>query len=409
MYDAENRPYSGGGVTYYYDGTGERVAKKTGTNAGKLYWFQDDNSPVAESDQAGTLSFEFIFANGKRLARRDSSGTVHYYFSDQINSANVITSDTGSTIQAESDYMPYGAEIVIVPDSTGNQYKFTGKERDTETDLDYFGARYYSHSFMRFMTPDWSAEPVPIPYAKPGLPQTLNLYLYLENNPITGIDPDGHGGDPPSPYIGDTQGYYNCLQSHSADACNKSTKKKESFFGVFFGKGLALLRGNGEPDAVGKEVANTAIGFFNLGNTLACHLSSNCKQPALEPYYEPKDDAERKEMNKLGLALLFYPGGEGSGLAAESRFSKYWMEFEEHHLLPQQFRTTFEAMGIDIDRYTVRMYRWRHKMKELGLHSRGWNKEWETFLSNPRNRTPGRVFNKLQRMIHKYGVGGAPL
>src|SRR6185369_1803881 len=100
---------------------------------------------------------------------------------------------------------------------------------------------------------------------------------------------------------------------------------------------------------------------------------------------------------------------EGSGLAAESRFSKYWMEFEEHHLLPQQFRTTFEAMGIDIDRYTVRMYRWRHKMKELGLHSRGWNKEWETFLSNPRNRTPGRVFNKLQRMIHKYGVGGAPL
>jgi hypothetical protein len=53
--------YSGGGVTYYYDGTSERVAKKTGTNAGKLYWFQDDNSPVAESDPAGTLTFEFIF------------------------------------------------------------------------------------------------------------------------------------------------------------------------------------------------------------------------------------------------------------------------------------------------------------------------------------------------------------
>jgi RHS repeat-associated protein len=104
----------------------------------------------------------------------------------------VITNDTGSAIQSESDYMPYGGEIVIVADTTGNQYKFTGKERDTETDLDYFGARYYAHSFMRFMTPDWAATPVPIPYAKAGLPQSLNLYSYVENNPITGIDPDGH-------------------------------------------------------------------------------------------------------------------------------------------------------------------------------------------------------------------------
>jgi len=110
----------------------------------------------------------------------------------------VITNDTGSAIQSESDYMPYGGEIVIVPDTTGNQYKFTGKERDTETDLDYFGARYYAHSFMRFMTPDWSATPVPIPYAQMGIPQTLNLYSYVENNPITSTDPDGHA-DPPKP------------------------------------------------------------------------------------------------------------------------------------------------------------------------------------------------------------------
>jgi RHS repeat-associated protein len=104
----------------------------------------------------------------------------------------VITNDTGSAIQSESDYMPYGGEIVIVADTTGNQYKFTGKERDTETDLDYFGARYYAHSFMRFMTPDWAELPIPIPYAHPGIPQTLNLYSYVANNPITSIDPDGH-------------------------------------------------------------------------------------------------------------------------------------------------------------------------------------------------------------------------
>jgi RHS repeat-associated protein len=159
----------------------------------------------------------FIFANGHRLARRDSSGTVHYYFSDQINSANVITDPVGSLPpQAESDYMPYGGEIVIVADTTGNQYKFTGKERDTETDLDYFGARYYAHSFMRFMTPDWAATPIPIPYAELKNPQTINLYTYVENNPITGTDPDGHDTDT-SQWIGNAAGYYDCLVHTCAD------------------------------------------------------------------------------------------------------------------------------------------------------------------------------------------------
>ena len=44
----------------------------------------------------------------------------------------------------------------------------------------------------RFLTPDWAATPVPIPYAVMGNPQTLNLYSYVENNPITSTDPDGH-------------------------------------------------------------------------------------------------------------------------------------------------------------------------------------------------------------------------
>src|ERR1700675_2418597 len=71
-------------------------------------------------------------------------------------------------------------------------HKFTGKEHDPETNNDYFGARYYSSTMGRFLTPDWAATPVPIPYAVMGNPQTLNLYSYVENNPITGTDPDGH-------------------------------------------------------------------------------------------------------------------------------------------------------------------------------------------------------------------------
>jgi RHS repeat-associated protein len=68
----------------------------------------------------------------------------------------------------------------------------TGKERDSESGNDYFGARYYSSAMGRFMSPDWAAKAEPVPYAKLDNPQTLNLYAYMRNNPLGGTDPDGH-------------------------------------------------------------------------------------------------------------------------------------------------------------------------------------------------------------------------
>ena len=68
----------------------------------------------------------------------------------------------------------------------------TGKERDSESNLDMFGARYYGSSLGRFMTPDWAAKPTAVPYAHYGNPQSLNLYSYVQNNPTTIGDPDGH-------------------------------------------------------------------------------------------------------------------------------------------------------------------------------------------------------------------------
>ena len=69
---------------------------------------------------------------------------------------------------------------------------FTGKERDSESGNDYFEARYYSSSMGRFMSPDWSAKIEPVPYSKLDDPQTLNLYAYVGNNPLSRTDPDGH-------------------------------------------------------------------------------------------------------------------------------------------------------------------------------------------------------------------------
>src|SRR5258708_21680459 len=131
---------------------------------------------VGESDLAGNLKTEYVFFGGKRVARRDlPAGTVSYYFSDRLNTASVVTDPTG-TILDESDYYPWGGELQFV-NNLDNHYKFTGKERDTETGLDNFGARYNSSSIGRFMTPD------PLGGEKID-PQTLNKYSYVRNNPI---------------------------------------------------------------------------------------------------------------------------------------------------------------------------------------------------------------------------------
>jgi RHS repeat-associated protein len=115
---------------------------------------------------------------------------VRYYFQDRLHSTNIVTDCCGNILN-ESDYYPYGGEIVV-SGSDPNRYKFTGKERDSESGLDMFGARYYGSSLGRFMTPDWATKPIDVPYANFGNPQSLNLYSYVVNNPLTLIDDDGH-------------------------------------------------------------------------------------------------------------------------------------------------------------------------------------------------------------------------
>jgi RHS repeat-associated protein len=191
-YDAENRMTATAGCTFTYDGDGNRVLK-TGC-AGVYYWRDLSGNPLEESI-AATIQFEYVFFGGKRVARRDvATNTVHYFFSDHLGSTSLITNASGvMPPESESDYYPYGGEIVVSSPTIQDQnYKFTGKERDRQSGLDNFGARYDSSALGRFMTPDWAAKPTTVPYASFGDPQTLNLYAYLANLPVNRVDADGH-------------------------------------------------------------------------------------------------------------------------------------------------------------------------------------------------------------------------
>ena len=184
VYDAENHIVTGAGVTYTYDGDGRRVKKSNGT----LYWYGTGSDPLDETDLAGATTNstfkEYVFFGDKRIARRDSTNVVNYYFADHLGTARVVANSSGGLLD-DSDFYPYGGERVVTS-SSGNRYKFTGKERDTETGLDAFGARYYGSTLGRFTSADPKAASAHIVS-----PQSWNRYTYSQNNSLKYIDSDG--------------------------------------------------------------------------------------------------------------------------------------------------------------------------------------------------------------------------
>jgi RHS repeat-associated protein len=187
-YDAENRQvsYTPAGLaaaSYLYDGKGRRVRKIESNGATTTYVYDAMGQLAAEYDTGAPAA----------------TGT-QYLTADQLGSTRMLTDANGNPVACH-DYQPFGAEIGSGINSRGACYytgtdnpkqKFTGKERDAETGLDYFGARYFSGAQGRFTTPDWSVIATPVPYAKLSNPQSLNLYTYVLNNPLGFADPDGH-------------------------------------------------------------------------------------------------------------------------------------------------------------------------------------------------------------------------
>jgi len=203
VYDAENRLVWASGYRYIYDAKGERVEKcqaasattacPTSGTTGTLYWKGTNSDTLAETDLGGNQEEEYLFFKGQRIARRDvtSTGTtvaVHYYFSDHLGSHGMIESATGTTCEQDIDYYPYGGQEYDYCSGSGvtQNYKFTGKEHDTESGLDYFGARYLGSNIGRWQSPD------PTMASVNGLnPQSWNRYAYVLNSPLKFLDPHG--------------------------------------------------------------------------------------------------------------------------------------------------------------------------------------------------------------------------
>ncbi|MGB0064807.1 MAG: RHS repeat-associated core domain-containing protein, partial [Terracidiphilus sp.] len=239
LYDAEGRICASlsqavDGTTvmtgYVYNADGNRVAKGTitswtcdpssnGLTASKNetdYILGPGGQQVTEVAQNanGTMNWQRTYVSaGTALIATYESVPNPLYIAAQYNPANPTvdpptialpsfrltdwlgtmraTTDSSGVLQGTCTGLPYGDGVACSGDIP-DPHHFTGKERDAESGNDYFGARYYASTMGRWLSPDWSAKEEPVPYAKMDDPQTLNLYAYMQNNPLGGVDADGH-------------------------------------------------------------------------------------------------------------------------------------------------------------------------------------------------------------------------
>lgn len=185
-WDGESQMKTAGGVTYAYDGDGRRAAKV----GSKLYWYGSGGEILSETDAAGNTLNEYVYFGGRRVALVPASGAALYYAEDLLGSSRVMVQSNGTPCY-DADFTPFGGERAYTSTCAQN-YKFEGKERDTETGNDDFGAREYSWRFGRWLSSDWSSVPVAVPYANLTNPQTLNLYSMVGDDPESFADLDGH-------------------------------------------------------------------------------------------------------------------------------------------------------------------------------------------------------------------------
>lgn len=258
MYDAEGRRAAKGSLTTF-----SCDITANGFTATEKYVLGQGGEQLVARDGAGNWKRTNVLLDGVLLGTYDAnSDGFHYAFGDWLGTKRVQYSLTQG-VEETCSSLPYG-DSLSCNGFDATDHHFTGKERDAESGNDYFGARYYASRMGRFLSPDWSAKVEPVPYAKLGNPQSLNLYSYVWNNPLSRNDPDGH---------------YTCADGAKCDSANDKTfqgrlDNLKAAQGTFkegskeykqIGKILSAYGGAGDTKtANGKTVS---IGFSGGANT----------------------------------------------------------------------------------------------------------------------------------------------
>jgi RHS repeat-associated protein len=139
---------------------------------------------VRESDASRNTKRQYYYDSYGSLIAFETPSSDRYYYHHNLR-GDVICAKNTDGIGSDYRYDPWGCPLDSL---TGDlqPFRYAGYYYDEETGLYYLKSRYYSPTLGRFLTRDGYG------YVNYGKPQTLNLYAYAENNPVSNTDPSGH-------------------------------------------------------------------------------------------------------------------------------------------------------------------------------------------------------------------------
>ncbi|MBC8030040.1 MAG: DUF4214 domain-containing protein [Pyrinomonadaceae bacterium] len=369
------------------------------------------------------------------------AGTLYreafWLVSDRLGTPRMIVDRSGSLASVKRhDYLPFGEEIggplvgLLGGRTTTQGYtvdsvrqKFTGYEADAETGLNFAQARYQSSVQGRFT----SVDPLGAS-ASVDDPQTFNRYSYVNNDPLNQVDPDGLMGALPDATTawGDVaDGFWGTSFHYGAPRAQnhigEAMARDESILETGYDPAFDVYRGEVEV----QHIFDGGGGYMQtLHNPTPAQLNQT-----MENMISDMDLVAQKQGRPTGRGrgngtgkptwvvvpdgrgktkYVYRPGGatwgNSTGRPPSGPGRVPGVEYNKHHLFPQQFRVRFEKFGINIDRTTILMPAPLHRK----LHPQ-WNRDWANFFQNNPRAEPRDVYRFAVDMMFRHNLHNYPL
>ena len=413
QYDANNRQKQSrnlndtGAVDSIFDAGGQRVATQVG---GVL-------RNVMVYDATGRLVAEYGEPSGL--------GGTHYLFNDHQGSPRVTTNSQGVVVSRQ-DYLPFGEDVLnavglrtAVPgygQTAASRRKYAGMESNEATGMAHTLWRQYDSLSGRWTAPDPYRGSMAI-----GMPQTLNRYTYVDNDPVNQVDPDG-------------------LMPMLPDASTSWSEVSGDFWGTSFGGPVQqnhIAEGMARHDSIIETGYDPAFGVYR-GEVTVEYIPDGggymnvqtLNNPTPEELGATMDSMERgADMAQSMLAKnrpgrpsrnprkspqqpqgpyrpRTTPAARSNVHGAATQGGKNTVKYVLHHVFPQQqsLRKYFNNAGVNIHGTTLLIPETIHKQLHKGAGGGIWNSRWEQFFRENPKATKKQIYKFLFKLDMEYNL-----
>jgi RHS repeat-associated protein len=346
---------------------------------------------VSVNTQPATLARAYSYGHDL-ISQRQGGGATQFYGYDGHGSTRLLTDAAG----AVTDTYTYDAFGILIAQThagaaTPNNYLYAGEQFDPDLGLYYNRARYLNPNTGRF----WSMDAFE---GNNSDPLSLHKYLYAHSNPANGTDPSGESLSAGTlATIGIGLIVANIVWNGIKPAFKDRTADNPGAVGPAGGwEGVIPVWG------IGRD----ALDEFQNGEYIV---------GSVDVFFAATDVATISKgvfvgLTKGGAGVVVKATGKGAvgkrgGLVVLKNSGRTW---PQHHIFPQAFRNQFARMGINIDKFTLKIPSKLHSF----LHAQGdkafpggvWNGAWKDFFKMNPNATIEDAYKFAAELMTKYGL-----